>query len=84
VFSAYKHHWSESRKDTILSAWPTSLVQLGSKNEVIARWGSEHARGVWWSALASCGRVHCPFVVLASAWLFGQWLSVGDDGQMWL
>jgi DnaJ family protein C protein 13 len=38
VFSAYKQHWSESRKDTILSAWPTALVQLGSRNEVIAKY----------------------------------------------
>mmetsp|Transcript_15543 Transcript_15543/g.46103 ORF Transcript_15543/g.46103 Transcript_15543/m.46103 type:complete len:2307 (-) Transcript_15543:50-6970(-) len=38
VFSAYKQHWSESRKDTILSAWPTALVQLGSKNRVVAKY----------------------------------------------
>lgn len=38
VYNAYKQHWSESRKMTNLSAWPTALVQLGSRNEVIAKY----------------------------------------------
>eukprot|EP00040_Diaphanoeca_grandis_P032411 m.196277 g.196277 ORF g.196277 m.196277 type:complete len:2301 (-) comp32615_c0_seq1:478-7380(-) len=38
VYSAFKHHWSDARKDTLLCAYYSSFVQLGSKGKPIARY----------------------------------------------
>ena len=38
VFSAFKHHWSDSRKEVMLCPLNSSFVQLGSTGKPIARY----------------------------------------------
>ena len=68
VFSAFKHHWSDSRKEVMLCPLNSSFVQLGSTGKPIARY--------WYKGIEA--------ICLVSDYPGGFCIFYGGSGRMHL